>query len=153
MTVLIVEPSRVQAGIIRKYLEAQEWFVAKVVATGQQALDAIRANRPDAIVAALASRRYFGGRTRPANSDRVPTAGSRVSCWFPVKQRKVLVAGKLNRVLTLRKPFKRNNGSIFERGDGLVAAPDSEAEPSALGRRAGRVPAPTQPNAVSRAHC
>jgi len=88
MTVLIVEPSRVQAGIIRKYLEAQGVVVAKVVATGQQALDAIRANRPDAIVAAL-HLDDISGSNSPGKFDRVPQQAPG-SCWFPVKQRKVL---------------------------------------------------------------
>jgi len=47
---VIVEPSRVQAGIIRKYLEAQDLTVSAVVGTGTDALAAVRQHQPDAVL-------------------------------------------------------------------------------------------------------
>ncbi len=53
LSVVVVEPSRVQAGIIRKYLDAQDIITAAVVATGKDAIEAALANKPDAIVCAM----------------------------------------------------------------------------------------------------
>jgi CheY-like chemotaxis protein/tRNA A-37 threonylcarbamoyl transferase component Bud32 len=53
LAALVVEPSRMQAGIVRKFLEAQKIEVTKIVATASEAIAAIRAKRSDAIVCAL----------------------------------------------------------------------------------------------------
>ena len=50
---LLVEPSRTQSGIIRKYLQIQGVQNIVAAASGQEALQAVRAARPDAIVSAL----------------------------------------------------------------------------------------------------
>jgi serine/threonine protein kinase len=52
-SVVVVEPSRVQGSIIRKYLESQEITAAAIVGTGAAALAAVREFRPDAVVSAL----------------------------------------------------------------------------------------------------
>jgi serine/threonine protein kinase/DNA-binding response OmpR family regulator len=52
-TVLVVEPSRMQARIVRGYLETLQYAVAGVVATGAEAIASIRADKPGAIVATL----------------------------------------------------------------------------------------------------
>lgn len=53
LQVLIAEPSRVQAGIIRKYLEAQGLTAITTVSSGADALEQIRQSRPDAIISTL----------------------------------------------------------------------------------------------------
>ena len=53
LSVLLVEPSRMQAGIVRKYLESETITVSGTVKTGAEALAAIVANQPIAIVSAL----------------------------------------------------------------------------------------------------
>jgi serine/threonine protein kinase len=53
LSVLIVEPSRMQAGIIRKYLEEGAIAFGGAAKTGAEALVSLRMNKPDAIVAAL----------------------------------------------------------------------------------------------------
>jgi serine/threonine protein kinase/DNA-binding response OmpR family regulator len=53
LKVLLVEPSRTQAGIIRRYLQAQGVQHVAMVASGQDALKAVRSDRPDAIISAL----------------------------------------------------------------------------------------------------
>jgi len=53
LKVLLVEPSRTQSGIIRKYLQLQGVQDIVTAASGQEALTAVRAQRPDAIVSAL----------------------------------------------------------------------------------------------------
>jgi two-component system chemotaxis response regulator CheY len=51
--VVLVEPSRTQSAIIRKYLQAQGVQNVLAVASGQEALQAVRTERPDAILSAL----------------------------------------------------------------------------------------------------
>ena len=51
--VLLVEPSRTQSGIIRKYLQGQGVKEIVTAASGKDALEAFRTARPDAIVSAL----------------------------------------------------------------------------------------------------
>ena len=53
LSVVVVEPSRVQSGIIRKYLDAQDIITSAVVATGKDAIEAALSNKPDAIVCAM----------------------------------------------------------------------------------------------------
>jgi serine/threonine protein kinase/DNA-binding NarL/FixJ family response regulator len=53
LSVLLVEPSRVQAGIIRKYLEAQDTTLTGAVAKGAEAIGRVRRESVDAIVSAL----------------------------------------------------------------------------------------------------
>jgi CheY-like chemotaxis protein/tRNA A-37 threonylcarbamoyl transferase component Bud32 len=53
LSVLIVEPSRVQAGIIRKYLEAGGVTVTGAARAGGEALGLAKSRRPDAIISAL----------------------------------------------------------------------------------------------------
>jgi serine/threonine protein kinase len=53
LKVLLVEPSRTQSGIIRKYLQQQGAQHITAAASGQEALRLLRNDRPDAIVSAL----------------------------------------------------------------------------------------------------
>jgi serine/threonine protein kinase len=53
LKVLLVEPSRTQAGIIRRYLQAQGLQNIVVVGTGQEALEACANDNPDAIISTL----------------------------------------------------------------------------------------------------
>jgi CheY-like chemotaxis protein len=53
LKVLLVEPSRTQSGIIRKYLAGQEVQEIVAVATGKEALQAVASNPPHVIISAL----------------------------------------------------------------------------------------------------
>jgi CheY-like chemotaxis protein/tRNA A-37 threonylcarbamoyl transferase component Bud32 len=53
VTVVLVEPSRVQAGITRRYLEAQDVTVSAAVTTGEAAAAAVKEHHPDVVVSAL----------------------------------------------------------------------------------------------------
>jgi serine/threonine protein kinase/DNA-binding response OmpR family regulator len=53
LKVLLVEPSRTQSAIIRKYLQTQGIPNVVAAASGQEALKAVRGDRPDAIVSTL----------------------------------------------------------------------------------------------------
>jgi serine/threonine protein kinase len=51
--VLLVEPSRTQASIIKKYLQSQDIQQVVLVATGQEALKAVTSERPTVIISAM----------------------------------------------------------------------------------------------------
>jgi serine/threonine protein kinase len=53
LIVLLVEPSRTQASIIRKYLQSQSIQKIVVARSGQEALAAVRADCPSAIISAM----------------------------------------------------------------------------------------------------
>jgi serine/threonine protein kinase/DNA-binding NarL/FixJ family response regulator len=53
LKVLLVEPSRAQSAIIRKYLQARGVPHVTAVDTGQAALQAVRRERPDVVLSAL----------------------------------------------------------------------------------------------------
>jgi serine/threonine protein kinase/DNA-binding response OmpR family regulator len=53
LKVVLVEPSRTQSGIIRKYLQGQGVKDVIAVASGQEALEAVGSERPHAVVSAL----------------------------------------------------------------------------------------------------
>lgn len=53
VSVLLVEPSRVQSAIIRQYLEAQGMTVCRAVTTGTDALAAVQVDHPTSVVASV----------------------------------------------------------------------------------------------------
>jgi serine/threonine-protein kinase len=53
LKLLLVEPSRTQSGIIRKYLQGHGVQQVVAVASGQEALQAVRSERPEAVISAL----------------------------------------------------------------------------------------------------
>src|SRR5262249_14074550 len=53
LKVILVEPSRVQSGIIRRYLQADGIDQVVAVASGKDALNAVRTENPDAVICAL----------------------------------------------------------------------------------------------------
>src|SRR5262249_33695272 len=53
LKVILVEPSMVQSGIIRRYLQAQGIVEIVALASGKDALNAVRTENPDAIISAL----------------------------------------------------------------------------------------------------
>jgi serine/threonine protein kinase len=53
MTVLVVEPSRVQASIIKSYLQERSLSVVGTVPNGNAAIEAVRSLRPRAVISAM----------------------------------------------------------------------------------------------------
>jgi serine/threonine protein kinase/DNA-binding response OmpR family regulator len=104
--VLIVEPSRVQAGIIRKYLEHQGIAVGNAVTTGADAIAAVRAGRIEAIVSALYLADMTGidlaRQVRTEFKENVP-GFVLVSTEMDAKDAGTL--SQLSRVVLLHKPF------------------------------------------------
>jgi serine/threonine protein kinase len=60
LTVLLVEPSRTQASIIRKYLQSQSIQKIVVATSGQEAIEAVKTECPGAIVSAMYLRDMTG---------------------------------------------------------------------------------------------
>lgn len=52
-SVLLIEPSRTQAGIIRRYLQSLDLLNVVSVTTGADALKAIQSHRPDVVITAM----------------------------------------------------------------------------------------------------
>jgi CheY-like chemotaxis protein/tRNA A-37 threonylcarbamoyl transferase component Bud32 len=106
LNVILVEPSRAQSAIIRKYLQGQAAHRVRAVASGQEALDAARADPPSAIVTAL----HLPDMTGVQLAERV-----RSSCTGPVpgfvlisSESELTTVGTLadfERAVLLLKPF------------------------------------------------
>jgi two-component system chemotaxis response regulator CheY len=117
LKVLLVEPSRTQAGIIRSYLQAHGIQDSAGVASGQDALEAVRTNPPDAIVCTMHLPDMTGvqlaQRIRAESKSAAPgfvlisseaesaQAGSLSKCGNTVLLQKPFTADKLFEVLTL----------------------------------------------------
>ncbi|MFO0869727.1 MAG: serine/threonine-protein kinase [Pirellulales bacterium] len=105
-TVLVVEPSRVQAAIIRGYLQEQGHSVVGVVSDGAKAIEAVHTLRPQAVIAALylsdlngieLARQIRSAITVDAPGFVLITSGSAEIDGASLQQ--------LNRVTLLAKPF------------------------------------------------
>lgn len=104
--VLIVEPSRVQAGIIRKYLEPQGITVTANVATGADAIVAIQKERPSAILSSM----HLADMTGIELASKIRADFPRPAPGFVLitSESEGINTGKLsqlNRVVLLAKPF------------------------------------------------
>ncbi len=104
--VLIVEPSRVQAGIIRKYLEPQGIMVTANVATGADAIAAIHKERPSAILSSmhLADMTGIELASKIRNDFPRPAPGF-VLITSESEGKDTGKLSQLNRVVLLAKPF------------------------------------------------
>lgn len=103
---LIVEPSRVQSGILKRYLEGFGVPVIGSVATGQQALEAIRDLQPKLIVASLHLDDFTGIElARQVRASLSQAAPGFVLVSSEAEADEAGSLSQLNRVVTLRKPF------------------------------------------------
>src|SRR5262249_18309949 len=99
----LVEPSRTQSAIIRKYLEGHH---VAAVGTGKEALEAVRRERPDVVLAALHLPDMGGGllaekvydATKPA-----PPGLGLISSESESAETKAL--SKIGSAVLLKKPF------------------------------------------------
>jgi CheY-like chemotaxis protein len=104
-SVLIVEPSRVQAAIIRKYLQAQDVAVAGHATNGMEALAMIGETRPSAIVSALYLDDLPGTElARRARAD-YPDSPPGFVLVSTASEAEGASLSKLGNVLMLHKPF------------------------------------------------
>jgi serine/threonine-protein kinase len=129
--VVLVEPSRAQSGIIRKYLQAQGVQHVVAVATGQEALQAVNSDRPDAIISAL----HLPDMTGVELGKRIHTQSVGTGAGFVLisSEDESWEAGTLSkcgRAVLLHKPFTAQKlGEALK----VVTAP-ADAGKSKLGR-------------------
>jgi CheY-like chemotaxis protein/tRNA A-37 threonylcarbamoyl transferase component Bud32 len=106
VSLLIAEPSRVQASIIRQYLEAQGMTVAAVVATGGDAIAAAHVRRPTGMITSL----YLADMTgvdlaKQVHAEMRHNAPGVVVISSEAEAADVGTLSKLSRTVTLHKPF------------------------------------------------
>lgn len=106
MSVAIVEPSRVQSGIIRRFLEAQDIQVTTTLGTGASALAGLQSQPTDAIVCAMHLPDTTG--LELAKRIRAELPDQRIGIVLissEVDDRDSSVIGKLHKVAVVSKPF------------------------------------------------
>ena len=105
-TVLVVEPSRVQASIIKQYLQEHHVTVVGLVANGQEAIEAVRRLRPSVVVTAMHLKDVDG--VTLAQQIRAEIKAGAPGFILITSESDEAGAGslsQLNRVLVLTKPF------------------------------------------------
>jgi serine/threonine protein kinase/DNA-binding response OmpR family regulator len=106
LKVVLVEPSRTQAGIIRTYLQNGGIFTVVVVGSGEEALRLVREDCPDALVSAL----HLADMTGVELAHRVGGTGKSGAPGFVLisseaDSHEAEALGKSDRAILLRKPF------------------------------------------------
>ncbi len=106
LSVLLVEPSRVQAGIVRRYLEGQDITVTATVPCGEEAVASVRANRPGVVLAAFHLPDMTGiDLARRVRQEMPRNAPGFVLLSGDVERDGAESLSQLNRVVVLAKPF------------------------------------------------
>jgi len=106
MTVLIVEPSRVQSAIIKSYLQSSSYSVVGTVPSGTAAIEAVRNLRPRAVVSAMHLSDFSGVHLAQQIREEIKVdAPGFVLITSESEDGETVTLNKLNRVLLLHKPF------------------------------------------------
>jgi two-component system chemotaxis response regulator CheY len=105
-SVLLVEPSRTQSAIIRKYLEAAGVGRVAAAPSGREALEAVRAGPPDAVISAM----YLSDMTGVQLAQQVRGAAPAIAPGFVLisSESESREAGQLSssgQAVVLHKPF------------------------------------------------
>lgn len=141
LTVLVVEPSRVQASIIKGYLQERSYAVLETVANGNAAIEAVRRLRPRAVISAMYLPDLSGVELaqRIRREIQVDAPGfllvtSEAQCP------EAAALSELNRVLLLLKPFSAEQmvqGLEQVTGASQTLPPPATATASGSGRALG----------------
>lgn len=105
LSVLIVEPSRVQAAIIKGYLQEHRVQLAGVAASGADAIEAIRQFVPRAVVSAMHLPDLTGLQLAEQIRGEIRTSAPGFVLVTSEDDDVAAARGGLSRVLVLRKPF------------------------------------------------
>jgi serine/threonine protein kinase len=106
MTVLVVEPSRVQSSIIKSYLLERELSVVGTVPHGRAAIEAVRSLRPRAVISAMHLADINGVElAEQIRAEIKVDAPGFVLITSEADSVESAALSKLNRVLLLPKPF------------------------------------------------
>ena len=104
--VLLVEPSRTQAAIIRKYLQADGLQEIVTVTTGKEALETAQANPPSAVLSAMHLSDMTGIQlAKQLQGQLKPRAPGFVLISTEAESREAGEIGGLRQVIVLHKPF------------------------------------------------
>ncbi len=105
-SVLLVEPSRTQAGIIRKYLQALDVEHVATAASGREALQAVRDDPPDAILSALHLEDMTGVElARQIRDERKAAAPGFVLISSESESQQANLLNQSGQAVVLHKPF------------------------------------------------
>jgi serine/threonine protein kinase/DNA-binding response OmpR family regulator len=106
LKVLLVEPSRTQSAIIRKYLQLQGIRHVVIVGSGQEALQAARNETPDAIISAMHLADMSGIQlAQEVRAESKPPAPGFVLISSEAESTGAGTLSKCGRAVLLRKPF------------------------------------------------
>ncbi len=109
ITVLIVEPSRVQASIIRNYVQEHSFSVVGTAANGRDAIELIHKLRPGAVISAMHLADTNGVElAQRIRSEIDNDAPGFVLITSETDEGESASLSKLNQVFMLRKPFSSN---------------------------------------------
>ena len=106
MTVLVVEPSRVQGSIIKSYLQERSLSVVGIVPNGNAAIEAVRSLQPRAVISAMHLADINGVElAQQIRAEIKINAPGFVLVTSEADDGESAALSKLNRVLLLPKPF------------------------------------------------
>lgn len=105
MTVLIVEPSRVQASIIKGYLDSTSIAVVGSAPTGKAAIEAVRSLRPQVVISAMHLADINGVDLAQQIRTEIKVNAPGFVLITSEAEDNSAALHKLNRVLLLPKPF------------------------------------------------
>jgi serine/threonine protein kinase len=106
LKVLLVEPSRTQSAIVRKYLQVQGIQHIAAAASGQEALQSARAERPDAMISALHLPDMTGVQlAQQVHLELAPTAPGFVLISSDAEGLDVSMLSKCGKAVVVKKPF------------------------------------------------
>jgi CheY-like chemotaxis protein/tRNA A-37 threonylcarbamoyl transferase component Bud32 len=108
LAVLVVEPSRTQASIIRKQLQSQGIHKVVHVATAQEALQTVRNVCPDAVVSTMVLDQELTGLhlARLLRTEQLPQLPGFVLLHSAAEQSNCSDLSKFGQAVALQKPFK-----------------------------------------------
>jgi serine/threonine protein kinase/DNA-binding response OmpR family regulator len=130
LKVLLVEPSRTQSGIIRKYLQAHGLQDVVAVASGQEALAVVRGDPPDAVVSALHLKDMTGVQlAQQLHGEKKGAAPGFVLTSSEAEKAEVGTLSKCGKAVLLQKPF--TSDKLVEALRLVSAAPPPPAPPAA----------------------
>jgi serine/threonine protein kinase len=149
LRVVLVEPSRTQAGIIRSYLQSGGIQDVTVVGTGKEALDRVRNECPDAIISALHLPDVNGVElARQVRQLGKSGAPGFVLISSEAESHQADALSKTGRAILLRKPFTVD--SLLE---ALKLVSSARPAPAARSRRAQMRVLMVDDSAAARLHC
>jgi two-component system chemotaxis response regulator CheY len=143
LKVLLVEPSRTQSGIIRKYLQGHGVQQVIAAASGQEALQAIQSECPDAVISAL----HLPDMTGVQLAQQIRKASTKVAPGFLLissedEKSEAGTLSKCGRAILLHKPF-----TAEKLGEALKVVTAPALDVMAAGARSGCFPPDSAPMA------